>query len=264
MVRRGSLFLFPLFFFSCSLTAVQEKPTSPIIAEEVKKPPSKKEKAEGYYQIGVAYLKMGEIPLSLNYLMKAYKLNPKDPKIPNAIGLAFLKRGDLKRAEEWLRKALSLKRDFSEAWLNLGILYEERGELEKAREFYLKALENPFYLTPEVAYYRLAELALKEGDRSSAEKYLKLALRNNPDFIPAYLALGELLEDEGRKEEAAKLYLRLISIYPKLQEPYCRLGELLLEKDREAGVKYLKKCISINPSSELAAQARWRLESVER
>ena len=86
----------------------------------VKQKVSKKEKAEGYYQLGIAYLELGEVPLSLNYLFKAKKLSPDDPKIYNAIGLAFIRRGDLKSAEKYLRRALSLKPNFSEAWLNTG------------------------------------------------------------------------------------------------------------------------------------------------
>ena len=240
-----------------------KRPTQPPVAEEVKKP-SPEEKAKGYYQIGVAYLQMGEIPLALNYLLKARKLSPKDPKIYNAIGFAFLKRGDYKRAESYLKKALSLKKDFSEAWLNLGILYEEKGDLKRAEECYLKALENPLYLTPEAAYYRLALLELKKGNREKAKRNLIMAIRNNQDFAPAYIELAKLLEDEGKLEEAKDIYFRLISLYPKLQEPYCRLGELFIKSgDTLNGKKYLKKCISIDPTSSLAAKARRRLVELD-
>lgn len=267
MKRLWLLLLFPLIFStSCaSLFGGKEKKTSPrpVPTEEVKKP-SPKEKAEGYYQIGVAYLKMGEIPLALNYLFKAQKLNPSEPKVYNAIGLAFLQRGDYKRAEEYLTKALSMKPNFSEAWLNLGILYEERGDLKRAKECYLKALENPLYLTPEAAYFRLALLELKEGNREQAKKDLIMAIRNNEDFVPAYIELAKLLEEEGKVEDAKEIYFRLINLYPKLQEPYCRLGEFFLsEGDTQNGVKYLKKCISLNPATPLAAKARRRLEEIE-
>jgi len=267
MRRLALLLLFPLLTSCVSLWGDKKEekkpPPPPVPTEEVKKP-SPKEKAEGYYQIGVAYLRMGEIPLALNYLFKAQKLNPDDPKIYNAIGLAFIQRGDYQRAEEYLRKALSLKPDFSEAWLNLGILYEEKGDLKKAKEYYLKALENPLYLTPEVAYYRLALLELKEGNREQAKKDLIMAIRNNQDFAPAYIELAKLLEEEGKVEDAKDIYFRLINLYPKLQEPYCRLGELFLaEGDRLNAVKFLKKCIAANPKSPLAAKARRRLEEIE-
>jgi len=267
MRRLALLALLPLLTSCASIFGGKEEkkpPPPPVPVEEEVKKPSPKEKAEGYYQIGVAYLRMGEIPLALNYLFKAQKLNPDDPKIYNAIGLAFIQRGDLKRAEEYLKKALSMKPDFSEAWLNMGILYEERGDLEKARECYLKALENPLYLTPEAAYYRLALLELKEGKREQAKKDLLMAIRNNPDFVPAYLTLAGLLEEEGKVEDAKEIYFRLINLYPRLQEPYCRLGELFLsEGDRLNGVKFLKKCIAADPRTPLAAKARRRLEEIE-
>ncbi len=239
------------------------RPLPPPQVSQVQKP-TPKERAEGYYQIGLAYLEIGEVPLALNYLFKAEKLNPKDPKIYNAIGLAFIRRGNYQEAEKYLRRALKLKPNFSEAWLNLGILYEEKGELKKAKEFYEKALSNPLYLTPEVAYYRLALLALKEGKTEEAKNYLILAIRNNTDYAPAYIELAKLLEKEGEDDKAKDIYFRLTSLYPNLQYPYCALGELFLkEGDEENGVKYLKECINVNPSSELAAKARREISQVE-
>jgi len=225
--------------------------------------PSPKERAEGYYQIGISYLRLGEIPLALNYLFKAKKLSPKDPKIYNAIGVAFLKRGDLLKAEENFRKAIKLKKDFSEGYLNLGIVYEERGDYQKAREYYNKALSNPLYLTPEVAYYRLALLDLREGKKKDAEKNLLRALRNNPDYIPAYIELAKLSESEGRTERAKEIYFRLIGLYPKLQYPYCALGEIYFKEDkRRLSRKYFKKCMEVDPNSELGIKAKLKLEEL--
>ena len=252
---------------SCSLPGLKREEGRPRVSPPVEesKKPSPKERGEGYYQIGVAYLEMGELPLALNYLFKAKELLPKEPKVYNAIGLAFLKRGELSQAEKNLRKAISLKPNFSEAWLNLGILYEEKGELSKARSSYLKALENPLYLTPEVAYYRLALLELKVGNPEQAKKYLVMAIKNNPDYAPAYVELAKLLTQEGKRENAKEIYFRLINIYPNLQYPYCALGELFYsEGELRLASKYLKKCISINPNTLEAARARRRIEEIER
>jgi len=224
---------------------------------------SKKEKAEGYYQIGIAYLELGEIPLSLNYLFKAKKLSPDDPKVYNAIGLAFIRRGDLNSAEKYLRRALSLKPNFSEAWLNMGILYEEKGNFKKARECYQKALSNPLYLTPEVAYYRLALLDEKQGNLDRAKRELILAIRNNSDYVPAYLELAKVLKSQGDVEKAKEIYYRLIELYPDLQQPYCELGRIYRkEGDTDRAVKFLKKCIEVKPDSPLASKARMELDEL--
>jgi tetratricopeptide (TPR) repeat protein len=266
MKRLLSLLTAVLILPSCGSFLGLGKGQKRELPEVVSSPPPKlspKEKAQGYYQIAVAYLNLGEIPLALNYLYKAKKLEPNNPDIYNALGLAFLKRGDLKRAEENLRRALELKPNFSEAWLNLGLLYEEKGNLKKARECYEKALSNPLYLTPEVAYYHLALLDLKENNLEGAKRNLSLAIRNNPDYAPAYVELAKILEKEGRYREAQDIYFRLINLFPNLQYPYCALGKLYLKLgDRENGVKFLKKCVQIDPSSELAADATRRLEEL--
>ncbi len=227
------------------------------------KKPSPKEKAAGYYQLGVSYLQIGEIPLALRYFFKAKELTPDDPKIYNAIGLAFLERGDLDRSEKNFRKAISLKKDFSEAYLNLGIVYERKGNLKKARKFYKKALSNPLYLTPEVAYYRLALLDIKEKRFKEAMRNLENAIRNNPDYVPAILELAKLSEQMGNTERAKIIYLKLTEKFPKLQHPYCSLGELFLkEKNKKLAIKYLKSCVSINPNSDDGVKAKLLLEEI--
>jgi type IV pilus biogenesis/stability protein PilW len=233
---------------------------------EVVEPPSShppSRKAEGYYQIGVSYLRLGEVPLALNYFYRAKRLNPKDAKIYNAIGVAFLRKGDLDLAEENFKKAVELKQDFSEAYLNLGIVEESKGNFAKAREYYEMALANPLYLTPEVAYYRLALLDIKEGKRESARRNLSMAIRNNPDYIPAHIELAKLLEKEGNIEGAKEIYFHLISAYPELQFPYCALGDIYFRAGKKkTAKKYYKKCAQTNPDSVLGVRARMRLEEM--
>ncbi len=268
MKRLVGLMVALVFFSSCGSLWGNEKkdnsrptPQPPPPVEEKK--PSPKEKAAGYYQLGVSYLQIGEIPLALRYFFKAKELTPDDPKIYNGIGLAFLERGDLKRAEKYFREAISLKRNFSEAYLNLGIIYEKKGDFKKARELYEKALSNPLYLTPEVAYYRLALLDVKEKNLPQAKKNLENAIRNNPDYVPAILELAKLFEQTGNVEKAKIIYLRLTERFPKLQRPYCSLGEIFYkEKNKKLAVKYLKLCVSTGPESDDGIKAKLLLEEM--
>ena len=242
--------LFPFLLFSCTAQEVEVKPPSV--------------RAEGYYEIGISYLQVGEIPLALKYLFKARDLNPKSARVYNAIGVAFLKKGDLKLAEENLKKAVSLKKDFSEGYLNLGILYEKKNNLELARKMYLKALSNPLYMTPEVAYYRLALLELKEGKKDSAVEYLEKSINSNPDYVPAQLKLAEIFTEEGKLQQAKEIYYMLIERHRNLQTPYCLLGNLYLQEGRKKlAKKYLKLCVDINPASKLGVKAKITLEEME-
>ncbi len=230
-------------------------PPSPPVQENYK--PTPKQKAQGYYELGVSYINLGEIPVALNYLFKAKSLEPNNPNIYNAIGVAFYQKGDLSRSKLYLEKAISMKRDFSEAYLNLGMVYEKLGNYKLAEKFYQKALENPLYLTPEVAYYKLGCLLEKQGELEKAKSDLFLALKNNVDFIPAYLELAKIDKEQQKFEDAETIYYKLINYYPKVQEPYYRLAKLFLhQKKLKLASDFLRKCIAINPDSNFGIKSK--------
>ncbi|SNR81486.1 tetratricopeptide repeat protein [Desulfurobacterium atlanticum] len=246
-----------LILNSCATAPQEKKQIQPPPIQETKTF-TRKEKADGFYKIGVSYLQLGDIPLALNYLFKAKDLNPKDPKIYNMIGYTFYVRGDVKRAKKYINKALNLDPKFSEAYMNLATIAEEEGNLKEAKKYYLKALENPLFLNPEVAYYKLALIEEKEGNLTLAKRHLTLAIRNNLDFAPAYVELGKLLEKEEKQEEAKELYYQIIKRFPKLQEAYYRLALIYLnEKNLPLAEKFIKKCYKINPDS------RWGIKAQE-
>jgi len=238
-----------LILNSCATAPQERKQIQPPPVEETKTF-TKKEKADGFYKIGVSYLQLGDIPLALNYLFKAKELNPEDPKIYNMIGYTFYVRGDIKQAKKYINKALKIDPKFSEAYMNLATIAEEEGNLKEAKKYYMKALENPLFLNPEVAYYKLAIIEEKEGNLTLAKRHLTLAIRNNIDFAPAYIELAKLLEKEGKNEEAKELYYRIIKRFPNLQEAYYRLAVIYLnEKNLPLAEKFIRKCYKINPDS---------------
>jgi tetratricopeptide (TPR) repeat protein len=86
----------------------------------------------------------------------------------------------------------------------LANFYEERRNLPRAREYFLKAkAANGRSVIPP---YRLAELALLQGDRAAAMAYLQQAIAINPAFIKAYRALGSLYEQDKDYRGAKRMY----------------------------------------------------------
>ena len=67
-------------------------------------------------------------------------------------------------------------------------------------------------------------LALRQGDRASAVRFIERAARSSPPFAPAHNDLGNLLMEEGRTAEAIQSYTRALRIRPVFPEASNNLG----------------------------------------
>jgi tetratricopeptide (TPR) repeat protein len=75
----------------------------------------------------------------LDYIMKAYKMNPNDPATLDSLGWAYYRMGKYKEALKYLRKALDKMKD-SEIAAHLGEVLWVMGEHESARDVWDEAL----------------------------------------------------------------------------------------------------------------------------
>ncbi|MCD6453945.1 MAG: tetratricopeptide repeat protein [Candidatus Aminicenantes bacterium] len=83
-----------------------------------------------------------------------------------------------------------------------------------------------------------------------AEKTEKLKKTPEIEFL-----LGILYMDTGEKEKAAEKFTCAIELDPEYQEAYYYLGRLFSEIDDEIAIQYLRKCIEIDPTSDIAESA---------
>lgn len=80
--------------------------------------------------------------LALESLTYASKLAPTDPKIKYNLGLAYLALGENDQAIATLEEAVTLKPNYEDPRWALSLLYEQRGEIQKAREHLEYILKN--------------------------------------------------------------------------------------------------------------------------
>ncbi len=114
-----------------------------------------------------------------------------------------------------------------------------------------KAYENPESYE---AQYELARAFASFGYMENALSQARI-LSKKWQKAEAELLLANVLSDLGRKEEAAEHYLKAAEMRPDLQEAYFYLGKLYLEMDDEIAIHYFRKCVEINPSTDIAAEA---------
>jgi tetratricopeptide (TPR) repeat protein len=73
-----------------------------------------------YRRVSELYFKLGEFELSIEYLLKALELNPKDPQSWSNLGFCYLSTGELERAQAALRRGVSLDPSSEELRRRLG------------------------------------------------------------------------------------------------------------------------------------------------
>lgn len=167
------------------------------------------------YKLGLSYIQSERYKDALLELLEAQRLNPSSPKVYNGLGVAYLGLGELDKAQESFEKAVTLDPGYSEAHTNLATVYIQRRQWDKAVEECTKALDNPLYMSPEVAYNNRGYAYQMMGkDREALLDYYR-ALRYNPKFpkayenlIAYYLSKDDMVRARGILDDTVALGLK--------------------------------------------------------
>jgi len=106
---------------------------------------AQKNQAKAIRELGEAYLAEGKYTAAYQQLVKAEKLDPRDPYVHYALGNFYYGKGKYNQAIEEYKKALTLNPYYSgEIYNSLGIVYVQKKMFKSAEEAFNKALElNP-------------------------------------------------------------------------------------------------------------------------
>jgi protein O-mannosyl-transferase len=108
---------------------------------------------EAYGELGLAWHRMGNPDLALQYYERAVKLDSKKASTYSNMAIIFFERKEYARALELHKKAVSLDPNFENGYLNIGSIYGQQGDYGQAIENFEKVIRiNP---TNAKAYYYL-------------------------------------------------------------------------------------------------------------
>ncbi len=79
--------------------------------------------------------------------------------------------------------------------------------------------------------YDEAVVAMSRGDKEKAERKLRTAAHQDPEFVEAHYQLGQLLEGKGNVPEAIACYEKVTSLRPTHAAAKFRLGEIYFRQD---------------------------------
>ena len=202
---------------------------------------SRPDQWSSHYNLGNAYLSLGDPKQAIASYDTALKLEPRAVLAMVNESMAYAQLGETKKADESLQKALKVAPGNAAANFNMGLLKAEQNDL-KGAEKYLKAALKADPQMAQAAYnlcvivskdrldeavtyckkaadlrpqepryaYTLAFYQLQKGDEKDAVKTLEALIEKQPAYADSYLLLGGTYEKQGKKEEAEKIYKKAL------------------------------------------------------
>lgn len=170
------------------------------------------EKADAYFNLGIAYTLKEDIPQAISAYQHAIEIDPKYGKAFFNLGTLHLKQGDVQEAIPKLEQAMKLLPDSMKALWNLYEAYRSTGLFTKA----LASLQKLIELEPDDAslYNHLGICYVKLGDYTKAIDSWKRSLELGALSPLIHYNLGktyELYGEFGAAKEHYKEFLDLSS-----------------------------------------------------
>lgn len=170
------------------------------------------ELAKIYLDMGLAYLRRGEIRRAQERLEKAYAIQPEDVNIVHYLAEVYNRLGKTAEAEVHYRKALELTPEDPNLLNNFAALLCSQGSYVEAEEIFIKVAENPTYTTPYVSYENAGRCALRNGEKGKAEGYFSRALRMQPKLALSLYHMADLQYDKGEHFRARAFLERYLEV----------------------------------------------------
>ena len=183
--------------------------------------------AEPEFQMGLAYLGIGNKAEAFAAFTKAVALNPKhaDAQIRlTELAASTNSRKLLNQAEEWAKTALTLSPDNADALTALGVAEMKLGKEAEAEEALKQALmKSPEHVRSSLA---LAVIRLSQKDVAGAEEILRKAVAQAPKSPEPLVAISQVYVMLGKAPEAEQALAKALAVDPSNSEALLYLARL--------------------------------------
>ena len=206
-------------------------------------------------QLAVGYIDRGQLAVAQEKLDKAIEQDPDN--VDAYTTMAYLKRkvNELDEAEKYYLEALEIRSTNPNIHNNYGGLLCQMGRYDKALDEIRLAYEDPFYETPYLAYANAGTCLLDKGEYKEAEKMLRKALRDQPNYAGALISMAEI----GVKTEKYLMARAYIQRYHAVARPSAESLWLQVQSEKALGaqdhyLKYARKLLKDFPDSDEAGK----------
>jgi len=188
-VKRATVIGFALVLGACAATTPERESQKQV-------EPDMKEAARINAQLGLEYMKKGDLRLAEEKLKRAVDEDSKLALAYTGLGIVYSRRGRDDDAEDAFKKALSLAPDSPDTLNNYGSFLCQKGKTEEAERRFVKAASNFDNTKPELAWTNAAA-CVRAKSTDKAEDYLRAALKANPEFPDALSLFATIAYDKG-------------------------------------------------------------------
>lgn len=161
-------------------------------ADDSYKEKNQRKAAESNTSLGLEYMNRGQYEVSLGKLKKAIKEDPDYAPAHTVLAILYDRIGEQALAGKHYYLAYEADPKDGDVNNNYGVYLCQNGQQEKANEHFLMALDDPFYSSPMVALTNAGSCYLNSGNLAEADRYLRRALRLEPEFPDALMMMARL------------------------------------------------------------------------
>lgn len=158
--------------------------------------PDPEEAARLNAQLGIGYLRQGNLELAREKLEQALELDSDIAVAHSTLAYIYQQKGDAKLAKKHYREALDLNSDDPKTLNNFGIFLCGQGEIEDAEELFLKAAQSKDNAIPADAWANAGVCVRRNPKKlEAAENYFREALKANPKHANALAQMAQVCHD---------------------------------------------------------------------
>ena len=184
---------------------------------------SRPDQWSSHYNLGNAYLSLGDPKMAIASYNTALKLEPRAvPALMNE-SMAYAQLGETKKADELLQKALKIAPDNAAASFNMGLLKAEQKDMKGAEKYLKAALKAD----PQMAQAAYNLCVITSKDRiNEAVTWCRRAAELRPQDPKYAYTLAFYLNQKGERDEAVRTLKAITEKYPGYKDAEMLLKEI--------------------------------------
>ena len=174
-----------------------------------------------HFNLGNAYLSIGDPKMAIASYETALKLEPRAVLALVNESMAYAQLGETKKADELLQKALKIAPDNAAVSFNMGLLKAEQKDMKGAEKYLKAALKAD----PQMAQAAYNLCVITSKDRiNEAVTWCRKAAELRPQEPRYAYTLAFYLNQKGDRDEAVRVLKGLVEVYPQYKD-----AEMLLK-----------------------------------
>lgn len=176
------------------------------------RPIDEKEAARANTQLGVAYLRQGNIAQAKEKLEKAEKQDPRSYEVQYALALYSERVNEPADADGHYQAALRLSANNAEVANAYAVFQCKSGKVDAAIRLFDEVVKNPLYSAPWVAATNAAVCLRSDKRNADAVPWLERAIAQRPDYFAAVVELGDIHISNNEPQKARAAVDRFLAI----------------------------------------------------